>query len=233
MPLGVEPSQQISIHALREEGDAGVYHAETKRRRFLSTPSARRATLIQRHRGAVFQISIHALREEGDIASTAVCASTEEFLSTPSARRATPVQSLFLLCRADFYPRPPRGGRPQGLRLISRLHVISIHALREEGDGICPSCGRRNRNFYPRPPRGGRREEVAFVHRGKQDFYPRPPRGGRPTAAFSMTTMSRFLSTPSARRATGGVLYSAILHMISIHALREEGDFWHSLDPRS
>ena len=115
MPLGVEPSQQISIHALREEGDAGVYHAETKRRRFLSTPSARRATLIQRHRGAVFQISIHALREEGDIASTAVCASTEEFLSTPSARRATPVQSLFLLCRADFYPRPPRGGRPADL----------------------------------------------------------------------------------------------------------------------
>ena len=44
MPLGVEPSQQISIHALREEGDGGV-------------PAK-----------AYFRvISIHALREEGDV----------------------------------------------------------------------------------------------------------------------------------------------------------------------
>ena len=79
--------------------------------RFLSTPSARRATLVQgfqhphlpisihalREEGDLLKtaglddltISIHALREEGDKAAAAIDASTAEFLSTPSARRAT------------------------------------------------------------------------------------------------------------------------------------------------
>ena len=34
----------------------------------------------------------------------------------------------------NFYPRPPRGGRPQGFGLCSQAGQISIHALREEGD---------------------------------------------------------------------------------------------------
>ena len=55
-----------------------------------------------------------------------------------------------------FYPRPPRGGRLGGLRLIPAPGEISIHALREEGD----SCSARvigwSIYFYPRPPRGGR-----------------------------------------------------------------------------
>ena len=55
---------------------------------FLSTPSARRATADFQHFPAIFHISIHALREEGD---------------NGHGRRP----SAF----ADFYPRPPRGGR--------------------------------------------------------------------------------------------------------------------------
>ena len=35
---------------------------------------------------------------------------------------------------------------------------------------------------------------------------------------------NRFLSTPSARRATASQQYALALHIISIHALREEGD---------
>ena len=34
----------ISIHALREEGDAMLFFSGSKHRKFLSTPSARRAT---------------------------------------------------------------------------------------------------------------------------------------------------------------------------------------------
>ena len=35
------------------------------------------------------------------------------FLSTPSARRATTIDTIDILdCNGDFYPRPPRGGRP-------------------------------------------------------------------------------------------------------------------------
>ena len=80
---------------------------------FLSTPSARRATLglaLQKNvlidfyprpprggrhvdpfrRGGCRGISIHALREEGDF-----------------------VHGHLHRVRYDFYPRPPRGGRPR------------------------------------------------------------------------------------------------------------------------
>ena len=63
--------------------------------------------------------------------------------------------------------------------ISAQYGFISIHALREEGDGSSQSCTARGRYFYPRPPRGGRR--LCSIC---------PPR------------RSRFLSTPSARRAT-------------------------------
>ena len=40
---------------------------------------------------------------------------------------------------AYFYPRPPRGGRLFRIRLVTGYFVISIHALREEGDAS--NCG--------------------------------------------------------------------------------------------
>ena len=56
------------------------------------------------------------------------------FLSTPSARRATLVILRRFSAASNFYPRPPRGGRRPLSRSGSRLFLISIHALREEGD---------------------------------------------------------------------------------------------------
>ena len=57
------------------------------------------------------RISIHALREEGDVTSDC--------------------KSRFLI---NFYPRPPRGGRPVITGRYGDMEQISIHALREEGD---------------------------------------------------------------------------------------------------
>ena len=57
-------------------------------------------------------ISIHALREEGDLRN--IC-----FRCTDAR---------------NFYPRPPRGGRPGISRALDIVKKISIHALREEGD---------------------------------------------------------------------------------------------------
>ena len=57
--------------------------------KFLSTPSARRATHESLVRVFVLLISIHALREEGDQLSGFFYDSHHKFLSTPSARRAT------------------------------------------------------------------------------------------------------------------------------------------------
>ena len=56
------------------------------------------------------------------------------FLSTPSARRAT---------RAEAALKPEI--------------LISIHALREEGDESMTRWLCERNDFYPRPPRGGRR----------------------------------------------------------------------------
>ena len=56
----------ISIHALREEGDVPYSTYLEIQKEFLSTPSARRATL-----------------------TAEVCPLVKLFLSTPSARRAT------------------------------------------------------------------------------------------------------------------------------------------------
>ena len=79
--------------------------------RFLSTPSARRATPAGWADCPFSTISIHALREEGD---------NEKPVALPN--------------EPDFYPRPPRGGRPRFGRCCRCGLSISIHALREEGD---------------------------------------------------------------------------------------------------
>ena len=44
----------------------------------------------------------------------------------------------------DFYPRPPRGGRLPVLALFGCDILISIHALREEGDFGAPPVRRRS-----------------------------------------------------------------------------------------
>ena len=59
-------TNDISIHALREEGDPPMGQAVRKETRFLSTPSARRATPSHHDGRRGIRISIHALREEGD-----------------------------------------------------------------------------------------------------------------------------------------------------------------------
>ena len=56
----------ISIRALREEGDVAEALSYIEQTKFRSTPSARRATYARRRRADGYVISIHALREEGD-----------------------------------------------------------------------------------------------------------------------------------------------------------------------
>ena len=147
----------ISIHALREEGDCLIVRQRGPAQDFyprpprggrrsapLFRPSSRNYFYPRPPRGGRRQarsgrqvaqdISIHALREEGDLGSPWVSVGFSEFLSTPSARRAT--DTFLIFCRQM---------------------QISIHALREEGDhrSLCRSA--QKIDFYPRPPRGGRR----------------------------------------------------------------------------
>ena len=191
----------ISIHALREEGDCLHGFKLTGHGNFNPRPPRGGRPLIGVKSSPVCMISIHALREEGD---------------TLTVRQTHPA--------SDFNPRPPRGGRPgvictpriaqwisiHALReegdcaILSLLHLwhISIHALREEGDMPRSTPTSAGAYFNPRPPRGGRPDAGQCAYHILY-FNPRPPRGGRRTTS---------------RRACTAVL-------ISIHALREEGDY--------
>ena len=124
---------------------------------------------------------------------------------------------------ANFYPRPPRGGRPDvtvqplgaevflstpSARRATRCQFslwqavpISIHALREEGDlrygGVHRRCD-------------------ISIHALREE--------GDITDHSAYLAGAIFLSTPSARRATFSTWRPLISQGISIHALREEGD---------
>ena len=168
-------------------------------------------------------ISIHALREEGDhrTARTAgwlfyfyprpprggrltvgdPSGPESVFLSTPSARRATVAFECLGIPVCNFYPRPPRGGRLSASQVGLSAHKISIHALREEGD--LPRMGRM----------------------GRRDRFLSTPSARRATQGLDLTVkINLFLSTPSARRATSKCCSIWLKYLISIHALREEGD---------
>ena len=80
--------------------------------------------------------------------------------------------------------------------------MISIHALREEGDSYSSQNFSAVLYFYPRPPRGGRPMRIVSFILSTDNFYPRPPRGGRRNKYGSLRSHTTFLSTPSARRAT-------------------------------
>ena len=145
------------------------------------------------------------------------------FQSTPSAGRATDPPRSGVCPYIDFNPRPPRGGRLVASGKCAGARIISIHALRGEGDcqlaivltflnDFNPRPPRGGRlylftldisadYFNPRPPRGGRPYHVAF--RDKLcHFNPRPPRGGRPSSLSLCRQWRTFQSTPSAGRAT-------------------------------
>ena len=81
--------------------------------RFLPTPSARRATGNSVTDGTTHSISTHALREEGDV-YTMNC-NHRCYISTHALREEGDFRPpITWQYRQNFYPRPPRGGRPGG-----------------------------------------------------------------------------------------------------------------------
>ena len=146
---------------------------------FLSTPSARRATIPATETALRLRISIHALREEGDDGNERHTFPVQGFLSTPSARRATLLPLPSGLHRSYFYPRPPRGGRRQNHRSLSGSCNISIHALREEGDFEFRHITSAENEFLSTPSARRATEFYKCLSLSSLYFYPRPPRGGR------------------------------------------------------
>ena len=138
-----------------------------------------------------FPISIRALRVEGNIIIPHTQRSHNIFQSASSVWRAT-------TC----------------VHTLSARLMISIHALRVEGDHHRHRQVAAVTDFYPRPPCGGRLGSGRFVRCGPH-FYPRPPCGGRPVLEKVCPHESSFLPTPSVWRATtsGGAAQESILFL--------------------
>ena len=200
MPLAVDV--EISIHALREEGDDAKLDKQQ-----------------------AVTISIHALREEGDKIVWFVLGGVANFYPRPPRGGRPSFVSVPSRFSKNFYPRPPRGGRqwythptkipqtdfyprpPRGGRLAEEVgadagDLISIHALREEGD------------------------KSLLLHNAKIRIFLSTPSARRATKEHKTMVggILVFLSTPSARRATENSTFVYKKTNISIHALREEGD---------
>ena len=190
----------ISIHALREEGDTGDAAGFPAVFYFYPRPPRGGRPRRTSSRSA-FGYFYPRPPRGGRLCSAYPSQTAGRFLSTPSARRATPSKASRKETNMNFYPRPPRGGRPRA-----------------------PTLPPTPRNFYPRPPRGGRLDNGfadtlltdISIHALREEgdgcsttttpsqtyFYPRPPRGGRRRRSRPRSSLSAFLSTPSARRAT-------------------------------
>ena len=201
----LDPSQslrgvRISIHALREEGDTSppsttpvssrnFYPRPPRGGRlvgrclvvrtteFLSTPSARRATTSEDFHCIREPISIHALREEGDTLYHKSSLTMRDFYPRPP-RGGRPIRPRRPSPPHNFYPRPPRGGRRLPVGKAGKIRRISIHALREEGDvmGYITIFTERI-SIHALREEGDVEDTQLFIKRF--NFYPRPPRGGR------------------------------------------------------
>ena len=212
----------ISIHALREEGDCLSSQSISRSHYFYPRPPRGGRPRGPRKESQNPEISIHALREEGDTVCFSPNSSRLNFYPRPprggrprrleSARMCTdfyprpprggrPLQSIHAHTLFDFYPRPPRGGRLQHRSDQAAAERISIHALREEGDGTYKSGTGSPRAFLSTP---SARRATYYNSNGLNIIL--------------------FLSTPSARRATLTFSLNFCKSRISIHALREEGD---------
>ena len=173
-------TQGISIHALREEGDCHTSSCVTSTSQFLSTPSARRATMCCK----------------------AIAMRKSYFYPRPprGGRQADFHRVRF---QRYFYPRPPRGGRRRRTDSNTALQPISIHALREEGDRPANLWATGSRmTFLPTPSARRATTSLPISTIIPLNFYPRPPRGGRRISFSFWKRPKTFLSTPSARRAT-------------------------------
>ena len=235
----------ISIHALREEGDLAPIRQSAslatnfyprpprggrlasvalmvRHMGFLSTPSARRAThsvLRDPEHGAIsihalreegdhrlrlqrlrLTISIHALREEGDPLPLRVFDYKEHFYPRPP-RGGRPNNFATQAYPLNFYPRPPRGGRPD--RCNAGMHAcefLSTPSARRATSGLRPGAQDHPISIHALREEG----DPVFWYRPRSvlEFLSTPSARRATSPLCAISTSKRFLSTPSARRAT-------------------------------
>ena len=158
------PTWEISIHALREEGDTRCYRGVCWLVDFYPRPPRGGRRIVDGIPRIVSDISIHALREEGDTSPRMPTSCSPYFYPRPP-RGGRPKGTVEFRLFNDFYPRPPRGGRQGGwTKGWQTEEFLSTPSARRATRGKHRSGGQLQ-DFYPRPPRGGR------LQKQRQNLY--------------------------------------------------------------
>ena len=192
----------ISIHALREEGDASTGTVKPIVPEFLSTPSARRATCSPPMQGRPRSNFYPRPPRGGRRTRMPPWTLLLTFLSTPSARRATRSSQRACRSRSDFYPRPPRGGRQDWSdRMLDLILFLSTPSARRATE-----------------------KAQAAAETLEQLFLSTP--SARRATSISASNLPKSRISIHALREEGdrGRVVLRLHSSISIHALREEGD---------
>ena len=194
------------------------------KRTFLSTPSARRATTPEflgadlkkdfyprppRGGRLIFQQFLFPLKKflSTPSARRATCASGERkacklFLSTPSARRATYLMRYFSLMMWSFLSTPSARRATTVAAVYRTLYEFLSTPSARRATQSPRARAHVDKDFYPRPPRGGRRAYRRRRGHGRRiSIHALREEGDRRTPSRASLAW-RFLSTPSARRAT-------------------------------
>ena len=171
----------ISIHSLRMEGDSKENIVSSPFRKFQSTPSAWRETLLLPFflfsRSHFNPLPPHG----GRPVLTSILRSNPAFQSTPSAWRET---SFSIKLSSDLIFQ----STPSAWRETARQQIHAFLAVQFQST---PSAWRETWCFFlchydpeyfnPLPPHGGRQLRKAFILTGEKHFNPLPPHGGRRT----------------------------------------------------
>ena len=146
-------------------------------------------------------ISIHAPREGSDSALWAMTSLPKYFY--PRSPRGERPQLPFpqQWQHPNFYPRSPRGERPPRRGDLTRAGKISIHAPREGSDRY-----------------------LCYTIITARDFYPRSPRGERQWLAEHMDIATEISIHAPREGSDGYQTYQFFSQYISIHAPREGSD---------
>ena len=193
----------------------------------------------------VEHISIHALRGEGDVQLGKLLKRLADFNPRPpwGGRH---LERYSVLRGHHFNPRPPWGGRQSDVGELPGDIIISIHALRGEGDTSTdskdsntnqfqstPSVGRATpylnkfaveTEFQSTPSVGRATRSHSACKLFKFYFNPRPPWGGRRRSGSIVLRIRYFNPRPPwGGRPVVSALFCRFCR-ISIHALRGEGD---------
>ena len=234
----------VSIHALRTEGDVYSEWDGLSDDEFQSTPSARRATSTETA-GAWSSHSFNPRPPHGG-RLTGIATHLHRGCFNPRPPHGGRPVSVQPCCHVGdgFNPRPPHGGRLGLLFILTGCSTfqstpsarratrdraerfcefeVSIHALRTEGDrGLVQTDLDYKVSIHALRTEGDR-HCPRFGCRKKVSIHALRTEGD--VIQIYQFPDAKFQSTPSARRATPKMPLRGLARHVSIHALRTEGD---------